>query len=77
VQSYRVSAISQRLVAGNQPAAPSITTAGGVGCGPVTVSFSGLRHGTGYVFWLEEGIPDPTGGLRYWMVGQSPGALVP
>jgi hypothetical protein len=77
VRSYRVSAISQRLVAGAQPAAPSITTARGVGCGPRGVSFSGLRHGTAYVFWVEEGSPDPAGGLRFWMVGQSTGVLVP
>ena len=77
VRSYRVSAISQRLVAGSQPAAPTITAPPGVGCGPHSVRFSGLRHGTGYVFWLEEGIPDPTGGLRYWQVGESIGVLVP
>lgn len=77
VRSYRVSAISQRLVAGTQPAGPSVTTARGVGCGPRSVTFSGLRHGTAYVFWLEEGTPDPAGGLRYWMVGQSAGVLVP
>lgn len=77
VRSYRVSAISQRLVAGTQPAAPTTTTSPGVGCGPRNVSFSGLRHGTGYVFWLEEGIPDPDGSVRYWLVGQSTGVLVP
>lgn len=77
VRSYRVSAISQRLVGGTQPAAPTITTPPGVGCGPRSVSFSGLRRGTGYVFWLEQGVPDPTGGLRYWMVGQSTGVFVP
>jgi hypothetical protein len=77
VRSYRLSAISQRLVAGTQPAAPSITTAPGVGCGPRSVSFSGLSRGTAYVFWLEEGTPDPAGGLRFWMVGQSSAVLVP
>lgn len=77
VQSYRVSAISQRLVGGTQPAAPTTTTPPGVGCGPRSVTFSGLGHGAGYVFWLEEGIPDAAGGLRYWMVGQSTGVLVP
>jgi hypothetical protein len=76
VHSYRVSAISQRLVAGTQPPPPTATTARGVGCGPRSVSFGGLRHGSGYVFRLEEAIPDPAGGLRYWQVGQSSGVLV-
>jgi hypothetical protein len=77
VRSYRVSAISQRLVAGTQPAAPSVTTASGVGCGPRSVILRGLRHRTPYVFWLEEGSPDPAGGLRYWLVGRTIGVLVP
>jgi hypothetical protein len=77
VQSYRVSAISQRLVGGTQPAAPTSTTPRRAGCSPHSVGFSGLRSGTAYVFWLEEAIPDPAGGLRYWLVGQSTGVLVP
>jgi hypothetical protein len=77
VRSYRVSAISQQLVAGNQPAPPTVTTARGVSCGPLRISFTGLQHGAGYVFWLEEGDPDPAGGLRYWQVGQTAGVLVP
>lgn len=77
VRSYRVSAVSQRLVGGTQPAAPTTTTARGTGCSPHSARFAGLRRGTPYVFWLEEAIPDPAGGLRYWMVGQSAGVLVP
>jgi hypothetical protein len=78
VQSYRVSAISQRLVAGTQPAPPTATVARGAGCSALSSSFRGLRHGTAYVFWLEEGVPDrPAGALRYWLVGQSTGVLVP
>lgn len=77
VRSYRVTALSQRLVGGTQPAAPSVTTPRGTGCGSRSVRFSGLSRGAGYVFWLEEGIPDPNGALRYWMVGQSTGVLVP
>jgi hypothetical protein len=77
VQTYRVTAVSQRLVAGSQPAPPSVTTARGNGCGARSVNVRGLRHGTAYVFWLEEGSPDPAGGLRYEMVGQSTGVLVP
>jgi hypothetical protein len=77
VRSYRVSAISQQLYAGTQPAPPTVTVARGVGCGPLSVTLTGLTHGTDYVFWLEEGDPDPTGGLRYWLVGQSPGVLIP
>ena len=77
VQSYRVSALSQRLVAGTQPAPPTATVARGVGCSSRSVTFRGLRHGTAYVFWLEEASPDhPAGGLRYWLVGQSAGVRV-
>jgi hypothetical protein len=76
VRSYRVSAISQRLVAGTQPAPPTATVAPGVGCRPLSASFSGLRHGAAYVFWLEEGIPDRAGGLRFWQVGRSAGVVV-
>jgi hypothetical protein len=76
VRSYRVSAISQRLVAGTQAAPPTATVAHGVGCGPRSISFSGLRHGAAYVFWLEEGIPDRAGGLRFWQVGRSAGVVV-
>jgi hypothetical protein len=77
VRSYRVTALSQQLVGGTQPAAPTLTTPRGTGCGSRSVSFSGLSHRAGYVFWLEEGIPDPNGALRYWMVGQSTGVHVP
>ena len=76
VRSYRVSAISQRLVAGTQPAPPTATVAPGAGCTPLRVSFSGLRHGAAYVFRLEEGIPDRAGELRFWEVGQSAGVVV-
>jgi hypothetical protein len=53
-----------------------VTIPRGATCGPRSVSFAGLTHGSGYVFWLEEGIPDPAGGLRFWQVGQSTGVLV-
>ena len=78
VSSYRVSAVSQHLVAGTQPAYPTATIARGAGCRAVSVSLSGLRHGTPYVFWLEEASVDPsTHVLVYTLVGQSGGVVVP
>lgn len=78
VPSYRVSAVSQRLVTGSQPAPITATVARGAGCGPLSVSITGLIHPVFYVFWLEEGRVDRvTGVLRYTMVGQSAAVLVP
>jgi hypothetical protein len=78
VSSYRVSAVSQRLVAGTQPSYPTATIARGAGCRSVSVTLSGLRHGTPYVFWLEEASVDPsTHVLVYTLVGESGGVLVP
>lgn len=78
VTSYRVSAVSQQLVAGSQPARLTATVARGAGCAPLSVSIAGLMHPATYVFWLEEGRVDRvTGVLRYTMVGQSPAVLVP
>jgi hypothetical protein len=78
VSSYRVSAVSQHLVAGTQPPYPTTTIARGPGCRAVSVTLSGLRHGTPYVFWLEEASVDlSTRALVYTLVGQSGGVLVP
>ncbi len=78
VTTYRVTAVSQQLVAGSQPAPPTATVARGAGCGSLSVTITGLSHQVSYVFWLEEGRVDAaTGALRYTMVGQSGAVLVP
>lgn len=78
VQSYRITAVSQQLVAGSQPAPPTATVPRGVGCSQLGLTLSGLAHAVRYVFWLEEASPDPVSGtLRYTLVGQSTGVLIP
>lgn len=78
VAGYRVSAVSQRLVAGSQQAPVTATSARGGGCTSPSVTLSGLGHQVSYVFWLEEAHTDPvTKTLRYTMVGQSAAVLVP
>jgi hypothetical protein len=54
VLRYRVHAVSQRLVAGAQPAHPTLLADQPEGCVPVTVQFAGLQRGVPHVFWLEE-----------------------
>jgi hypothetical protein len=54
VLRYRVHAVSQVLVAGAQPAHPTLLAAQPEGCVPVSVQFTGLERGVPYVFWLEE-----------------------
>ena len=54
VQGYRVSAVSQQLVGGTQPA-PVQQTVGQVDdCRQLSVTLGGLTPGVPYVFWLEE-----------------------
>jgi hypothetical protein len=59
VRSYRVQAVSQRLVGGSQPAHVVATAPQRSGCGQITVTLSGLRSRTPYVFFLEEETADP------------------
>jgi hypothetical protein len=59
VHSYRVQAIRQRLVGGSQPARVVGTAPQVSGCGQVSVTLSGLRSGTPYVFSLDEETADP------------------
>lgn len=78
VTSYRVAAVSQRLVSGSQPAPTTATAASGAGCPPLSLTLRGLSHGVPYVFWLEEGSVAPANGaLRYTLVGQSAAVIVP
>jgi hypothetical protein len=59
VRSYRVQAVSQRLVGGSQPPHVIATAPQRSGCGQVSVTLTGLRSGTPYVFWIEELQSDP------------------
>ena len=60
VLGYRVSAVSQTLVPGVQPAPVQRTVAQPADCSPVEVTVPGLTPGDSYVFWLEEQTLDPT-----------------
>lgn len=72
VRRYRVQAVSQQLVPGPQPDPPAVLAPQPAGCGPVAVTVTGLASGVPYVFWLEEEVPDTSGGLRWVQVGTSP-----
>jgi hypothetical protein len=72
VHSYRVQAVSQRLVRGHQPAHVVASVPQRRGCGQVTVTLPGLRSGTPYVFFLEEETADPHySTTRFVQVGRS------
>jgi hypothetical protein len=77
IGSYQVSAISQQLVAGTQPAPVTATAAQPAGCQQVTVTVPGLVPGRYYVFWLEEQVTSPTTGrVRLDQVGSSEPVLI-
>ncbi|MGY1728500.1 hypothetical protein ACI79J_16155 [Geodermatophilus sp. SYSU D01062] len=72
VQGYRVTAVSQQLVTGEQPAPPQVTVGQRGDCGEVTASIGGLTSGVPYVFWLEELVLDAgTQVPEYQQVGWS------
>ncbi len=72
VQGYRVTAVGQQLVAGEQPAPPQVDVAQREGCGEVSTVVRGLTPGVPYVFWLEEALLDAgTGVTEYVQVGWS------
>ncbi len=72
VQGYRVTAVSQQLVGGEQPAPPQVSVGQRAGCGEVTATLGGLTPGAPYVFWLEEALLDGTTGVTdYVQVGWS------
>jgi hypothetical protein len=77
IGSYQVSAVSQQLVAGAQPAPVTATAAQPAGCQQVTVTVRGLVPGRYYVFWLEEQVTSPTTGrVRLDQVGSSEPVLI-
>jgi hypothetical protein len=50
--NYRITAVKQPLVSGNQPAYPWQSVAAGTGC-TVTATITGLKSGVPYVVWLD------------------------
>ncbi|MEU2350669.1 fibronectin type III domain-containing protein [Modestobacter sp. NPDC049651] len=54
VLGYRVSAVSQQLVGGTQPAPVQRTVDQVEDCQQLSVTVAGLQPGVPYVFWLEE-----------------------
>ncbi|MCZ2821624.1 hypothetical protein O2V63_14865 [Modestobacter sp. VKM Ac-2977] len=76
VVGYRVQAVSQRLVGGQQPP-PEVRAVDQVeGCQPMTVTVDGLAPGEPYVFWFEEQVTSAsTGVTRLVQVGTT-GAVV-
>lgn len=72
VLGYRVSAVSQTLVPGGQPAPVQRTVGQPADCAPVTVTLGGLVPGDAYVFWLEEETVDvATSEVRFVQIGTS------
>lgn len=77
VQGYRVTAVSQELVAGEQPAPRQVSVGQRAGCGEVSAVLTGLTPGAAYVFWLEEALLDGTTGLtEYVQIGWSSPVVV-
>ena len=77
VRSYRVQAVSQRLVGGSQPARVVATVPQRSGCRQITVTVSGLRSRTPYVFFLDEETADPHYPVtRFVQVGQSEAVVI-
>ena len=72
VTGYRVQAVTQTLVTGEQPAPIMQTVAQPGGCVQVTATVTGLTSGDVYVFWLEEAVVDATTSVtRLVQVGSS------
>ncbi|MGY1606811.1 hypothetical protein [Geodermatophilus sp. SYSU D00700] len=77
VRGYRVTAVSQQLVTGEQPAPPRVDVAQRDDCGEVRAVLGGLTPGAPYVFWLEEALLDAdTGVVEYVQVGSSSAVVV-
>ncbi|MCZ2815643.1 hypothetical protein [Modestobacter sp. VKM Ac-2984] len=76
VVGYRVQAVSQRLIGGQQPPPVVRAVAQVEGCQPMTVTVDGLTPGEPYVFWFEEQVTSAsTGVTRLVQVGTT-GAVV-
>jgi hypothetical protein len=77
VLGYRVQAVSQRLVGGQQPAPVMQTVGQPTGCVPVSVTITGLTSGAPYVFWLEEQVTSAsTGVTRLVQVGTTEAVVI-
>ena len=69
--SYRITAVKQPLVSGNQPAYTWQTVAAGTGC-TVTATITGLSSGVPYVVWLDApGTSHQLDGTRHLYSGRS------
>ncbi|GAA4729542.1 hypothetical protein GCM10023328_05180 [Modestobacter marinus] len=77
VVGYRVQAVSQRLVGGQQPP-PVVRAVDQVeGCVPMTVTVDGLTPGEPYVFWFEEQVTSAsTGVTRLVQVGTTDAVVI-
>ncbi|MCZ2811124.1 hypothetical protein O2W15_06710 [Modestobacter sp. VKM Ac-2979] len=77
VVGYRVQAVSQRLVGGQQPP-PVVRAVDQVeGCQPMTVTVDGLTPGEPYVFWFEEQVTSAsTGVTRTVQVGTTAAVVI-
>ena len=72
VLSYRVSAVSQELVDGEQAGPLPVTVAKPATCSELTATITGLVPGDAYVIWMEEEVRSPsTGVARMVHVGTS------
>jgi hypothetical protein len=77
VVGYRVTAVSQTLRPGLQPAPLQRTVAQPADCGPVTLAVAGLTPGDAYVFWLEERTVDAVTSVeRFVQVGSSSSVVI-
>lgn len=77
VIEYRVAAVAEDLVPGEQPAPIWITVPRGEGCGPISGTITGLKSGARYDFWVDVVTTSVTGRTREFMIGRTPTIVVP
>ena len=63
VLSYRVSAVSQELVDGEQPGPVPVVVAKPATCSELAATIPGLVPGDAYVIWMEEEVLSPSTGV--------------
>lgn len=77
VLSYRVTAVSQQLVTGEQPAPLQVLAAAPDDCQQLAVTIGGLAAGVPYVFWMEEETYDATRDVTSFVqVGSTEGVVI-
>jgi len=77
VIGYRVQAVSQQLVGGEQSKPIGQAVPQPEGCVPISVTMNGLTSGAPYVFWLEEQVTSAsTGVTRLVQVGTTSAVLI-